>query len=114
MNLIESLAAQQLDAYNRSDLDAFVACYHPDVVVVDGDQQVCEGRSAFRERYRDLFARFEFGGTVPERLVLEGTCVDLEHYWRIDPDSGKRTEGSVLVIYTLRERHIGHVRFIRP
>ena len=73
----------------------------------------CEGRSAFRERYRDLFARVEFGGTVPERLVLEGTCVDLEHYWRIDPDSGEH-RGERSGFYTLREKHIGHVRFIRP
>ena len=31
---ISTLAQRQLDAYNARDLDAFVACYHPDVVVM--------------------------------------------------------------------------------
>jgi len=113
MNAIEALAIRQLTAYNESQLEDFVLCYHPEVVVYDGDVKVCEGREAFRERYRDLFARFEFGGTVPERLVNGGHCVDLEHYWRIDPDTRKRTEGSILVCYSLRENSIGVVRFLR-
>ena len=113
MNTIETLAIQQLVAYNESQLEDFVSCYHPDVVVYDGDEKVCEGREAFRERYRDLFERFEFGGTVPERLVNGEHCVDLEHYWRVDPDTLKRTEGSILVCYALKNNTIGVVRFLR-
>ena len=113
MNTIEALAIQQLAAYNESQLEEFVMCYHPDVVVYDGDEKVCEGREGFRERYRDLFERFEFEGTVPDRLVNGGHCVDLEHYWRVNPETGKRTEGSILVCYSLRENSIGVVRFLR-
>jgi hypothetical protein len=114
MNIIEQLAAQQLVAYNDSDLEGFVACYHEDVIVYDGDEKVCQGKDNFRERYRELFERLEFGGTVPERLSNGGHCVDLEHYWRVDPETQERTEGTILVCYTLREHTIGTVRFLRP
>ena len=40
-------------------------------------------------------------------------CVDLEHWWRIDPETGERSEGSILVHYTLRDDLIGTVRFMR-
>ena len=113
MNTIETLATAQLDAYNASDLEAFVACYHPDVVVYDGDTQVCEGRDAFRQRYRRLFEDLQFGAQVPQRLTAGDHCVDLEHYWRDDPETGDRTEGTILVCYKLREEWIGEVRFLR-
>ena len=35
MTDIAQLAQAQLDAYNAADLDAFIACYHPDVVVME-------------------------------------------------------------------------------
>lgn len=113
MNAIEALAIQQLKAYNASDLEAFVACYHPDVQVFEGEKKVTEGREAFRERYRRLFEEFTFEGIVPKRLATEDHCVDLEHYWREDPETKERKEGSVLVAYTLRDALIGEVRFLR-
>ena len=48
MSAIEHLAQQQLDAYNRSDLDGFVACYHPAVRVFDGNEQTINGIDEFR------------------------------------------------------------------
>jgi hypothetical protein len=38
MTPIERLAQQQLDAYNRADLNAFVACYHPEVRILNGKE----------------------------------------------------------------------------
>jgi len=113
MSSIERLATQQLEAYNRTDLDAFVACYHKDVRVFDHDQLVAEGISAFRARYDALFSRGGFGASVPERLVHERHCVDLEHWWRIDPETGEQKEGTVLVHYFEKEQLIGEVRFLR-
>ena len=113
MSTIETLAIQQLAAYNVSDLDAFVACYHEDVVVYDGHEKVCQGTAAFRSRYQKMFETMEFGGEVPSRLVNGTHCVDLEHYWRIDPATGDRVEGTILVCYELREGAIGTVRFLR-
>lgn len=111
MSDIATLAARQLAAYNERDLDAFVACYHPEVTVYDGDTVIAQGQGAFRERYADLFTRWTFGATVPQRVHHERHCIDLEDYWRVDPDSGVRSTGRVLVQYTLLDDRIGTVRF---
>ena len=74
MSRIEKLATEQLDAYNASDLEAFVACYHPNVRVLKGDKESLTGREAFRERYRTMFESWEFGASVPHRITL-GTIV---------------------------------------
>lgn len=113
MSLIAQLASQQLEAYNRADLDAFVACYHESVRVFDHHELVAEGTTAFRSRYATLFARGGFGANVPERLIHDQHCVDLEHWWRIDPETGERKEGTVLVHYCQKGELIGEVRFFR-
>ncbi|MEE2973102.1 MAG: nuclear transport factor 2 family protein [Planctomycetota bacterium] len=113
MSRIETLAARQLEAYNASDLEAFCACYHDEVEVWNDREPTYSGIATFRERYRDLFERWDFGGSVSERLVCGDHAVDLEHWWRTNPDSGERSEGYLLVRYTLREDRIGVVQFIR-
>jgi hypothetical protein len=110
---IAALATQQLVAYNAADLDAFCACYHDEVVVLDGEDQVLVGTEALRERYRGLFENWKFGGEVPQRLDAEPHCVDYETWWRVDPETGERSEGVVLVRYTERDGRIGWVQFFR-
>jgi len=109
---IAELARRQLAAYNASDLEAFVDCYHPDVVVMRGDEESLRGRDALREQYRPMFEGMDFGGQVPDRLHVGPHCVDLEHWWRVDRTTGERTEGTVLVRYRERERLIGFVQFL--
>ncbi len=109
---IAQLAQAQLDAYNAGNLDAFIACYHPDVQVLDGETTTITGREQMRLRYRDLFEEWTFGATVPERIVVGRHCVDRELYWRIDPDSGERTEGEILVRYTAADGLIAQVQFL--
>ena len=111
MSPIEHLAQQQLDAYNRSDLDGFVACYHPEVQVLNGGEQSINGIREFRDRYQDLFSGWKFGATVPQRISLNTHCVDFEEWWRVDPDTGERSEGQVLVRYEERDGLIGTVQF---
>lgn len=107
------LAIRQLAAYNAADLDAFCACYHPDVVVLDAEgQQTLRGQQAFRERYRAMFERGNFGGTVDQRVCVGTHAVDQERYWRVGAD-GERTEGEVLVRYTERDGTIWVVQFLR-
>jgi hypothetical protein len=113
MTQIESLAARQLAAYNAADLDAFCDCYHPEVRVLDDLEERLVGIAAFRERYRDLFTRWTFGAEVTQRLVLGPHAIDLERWWRIDPDQGQRSEGEVLVRYSRRDDRIGTVQFLR-
>lgn len=113
MTRIEQLAQQQLDAYNRSDLDAFIACYHPDVRVLDGDTESVIGIDGLRDRYRTLFREWEFGATVPQRMSLSTHCIDFEEWWRVDPETGERTKGQILVRYEERDGLVGTVQFLR-
>lgn len=108
---VAELAARQLAAYNAHDLDAFVACYHPQVQVWMGGELDVEGIEAFRARYVDMFDRGGFGASVPERVVHSSHCVDLEHWWRLDAETGARKEGTVLVHYTERDGRLHTVRF---
>ncbi len=107
MAAIASLAERQLRAYNAADLEAFCACYHPRVRVLDGARVVAEGAEAFRATYEAKFAAGGFGAGVPRRQVRGEICVDEEHYWSATGG------GSLLVEYTLREGLIGQVRFTR-
>ena len=113
MAKIVQLAEAQLDAYNRADLDAFVECYHPDVIVFDGQTRLVEGRAAFRARYEDLFQSAGFGADVNHRMTLGQHCIDAEQWWRFDAVSGERRTGNVLVRYRERDGLIDLVQFLR-
>lgn len=107
-SVIGKLAAAQLAAYNQADLDAFCACYHPEVRVFDGETEKPPGIEAFRKRYVDMFATGGFGASAPTRVIHGKHCVDLEHWWR---DGGK--SGKVLVRYTEKDGLIGVVQFLK-
>jgi hypothetical protein len=109
---ISVLAAQQLAAYNEANLEAFVACYHEDVRVLDQDEETLRGREAMRERYRELFEEWTFGAEVSQRVHVGKNCVDYERWWRVEPGTGERAEGFLLVRYTEREGLIGLVQFL--
>lgn len=114
MSLISELARAQLQAYNQADLEAFCACYHPEVRVLDQDG-VCtlQGMEDFRARYGAMFERFEqVQASVPHRLSLGTHCVDLEHYSRVERSTQERSGGTVLVRYTERDGLIGTAQFL--
>lgn len=113
MPTIEELAIRQLAAYNAADLEAFVACYHEDVLVLADDEESLRGRADFRQRYRSLFeGAWAFGAAVPQRLSVGAHCVDYETWWRVDPETSERSEGLVLVRYSERDGLIGVVQFL--
>src|SRR3990172_5057011 len=108
------LAGAQLAAYNAGDLDAFCACYHPEVRALDADGAVTlQGMPAFRERYGAIFAEFEVGAEVAARLVAEPHVVDDERWRRTRRSDGQGASGRVLVRYTAREGLIAVVQFFR-
>lgn len=110
---VVQLAIDQLAAYNAADLDGFCACYHREVVALDAEGAITvEGIEAFRERYRPMFERGNFGASVDHRVHAGAHAVDSERYWRIGPD-GQRTEGALLVRYTERDGAIAVVQFLR-
>ena len=53
---VVELLARQLAAYNARDLEGFVACYAPGVILLDGDGNVvAEGKDGLRHLYAGLF-----------------------------------------------------------
>ena len=112
--LILRLSREQLDAYNRADLDAFCACYHPEVAVLEEDGTVrSRGMEAFRERYAGLFGRFEaVRAEVTERLLLGRHVVERERWSRRDRQTGEVSAGEVIVRYTERDGRIAIAEFL--
>lgn len=109
------LSIAQLAAYNAADLDAFCACYHADVRVLDADGNVTlAGMEAFRERYGTMFREHrEVSATVSARLCLPPHVVEQERWSRVSLATGERSGGEVLVRYTEREGRLAVVEFLR-
>jgi hypothetical protein len=113
--LVLALSRRQLAAYNRGDIDAFCACFHGEVTVLDAQgARSIEGIDAFRARYGAMFASHrEVAATVSERIVLGPHCVERERWSRVSRDTGARTEGEVIVRYTEHEGRLRWVEFLR-
>lgn len=112
---ILGLAARQLEAYNRSDLDAFCACFHEDVEVLAEDGAVQKrGMAEFRKSYGAMFAEHDaVVATVSARLVLGPHVVEHERWSRVRRSDGERLGGEVLVRYTAKDGRIRFVEFLR-
>ncbi len=112
---VEALSAAQLRAYNAADLDAFCACYHPDVTVMGHDGAVrTRGMAAFRAGYGAMFAEYAgVGAAVDTRITVGAHTVERERWWRTNRATGARIEGVVLVRYTADEGTIRWVEFLR-
>lgn len=112
---VTELAAAQLDAYNRADVDAFCLCHSDDVRVLDETgAATIEGAPAFRARYASLFAEHrDVRAEVLVRLPLGRHCVDHERWSRVHRATGVSTSGEVLVRYTERDGRIAIVELLR-
>ncbi len=106
-----ALIQRQLDAYNAQDLDAYVACYAPNVVVAGLNGPVTEtGREALRARYAKAFATFpENKAHLKNRIEVGGTVIDHEHVVRAP--HGEQFE--IIAIYTIKDGLIARVDFAK-
>ena len=103
----------QLDAYNRRDLEAFLACYAPDCRMEDGAGAVLAAdRAAMRPQYARLFADGpDLHADVPTRIVVGGYVIDEEHV------TGARQPGfpeaaHAAAVYRVADGLIRHVRVL--
>lgn len=79
---MEGLAQRQLDAYNRRDLQAFCACYHPEVKITNlvAGQTTCTGMDQFKGNYQALFdSSPKLHCELKSRVVLDSAVIDEEH-----------------------------------
>jgi len=75
---------EQVEAYNAHDLERFIGCYSPDVVIEDGiGNRLLQGRDAMREMYGLLFQAaqtptgrfFSASASIPSSSMRSGSPV---------------------------------------
>lgn len=102
---------RQLEAYNRGDIDGFVAHYSADVVVGDGaGKEVCRGVKKLRELYGAMFR------DNPHQFAVVTNRIALGEYVIDDEDIVGRADNvrrRAVVIYRLVDRLIVRVSLIR-
>lgn len=100
----------QLEAYNAGDLEAFVSCYHHDVVVTDAfGTQLMTGIDAFRAAYATMFdANPDLRADVVSRQRSGGWTIDQE---RVSRQGAEVLE--VLVAYLVEHGLIRRVVMFR-
>jgi hypothetical protein len=100
-----AVVSHQVDAYNAADLDGFLACYAPTVVIRSGDGVVLnEGLEAMRESYADWFGSLPgLHAEIVTRVELGSWVVDEEHV------TAEGLDLRALVAYRVREDLIDQV-----
>ena len=111
MSAAVAIVERQFDAYNRQDLDAYVACYAPDVIVGSLNGAVTEtSRDGLRARYAKAFAAFpENKARLVSRMAVGNTVIDHEDVSR---GPGKE-QFEIIAIYTVKDGLIARVDFAK-
>jgi hypothetical protein len=99
------VVSRQVEAYNAADLEGFLACYAPEVVIRSGEGVVLnDGLDAMRATYEDWFGSLPgLRAEILSRLRLGAWVVDEEHVTAEDLDL------RALVAYRVRDGLIDHV-----
>jgi uncharacterized protein (TIGR02246 family) len=76
----EEVVQRQVEAFNAHDVDAFVATYADDGVVVGGDGMdgPVQGRAALRKHYLERLAQPGLRATIERRVRMGRWVVDYE------------------------------------
>ena len=106
---VEIIVARQLEAYNRQDVDAFVACFSTGVEIVrEGSTEVQRGLETMRQDYAAMFKKFpQNKATVTQRMVVGQHAVDEE---LVEGRNGPPFR--TIAVYTITAGLISHVRFL--
>jgi hypothetical protein len=109
MNQVAVVEAQ-LRAYNARDIDAFVACYSPDIVIEDAvGTLVMRGRDQLTAEYASFFEGHpDLHVDVVARLTIGEHVIDEERLLGVQADPVR-----AVVAYRVRSDSIDHVRIYR-
>lgn len=107
----ERVVQAQLEAYNRRDVQAFVATYAPTVRIYNHpDQLQLSGLDQLTEAYAKFFADSpDLHATVSTRIVQGNYVIDREHVTGL----ADGTEIRAVAIYEVRDDRIQAVWFIK-
>ena len=109
----EKIVQQQLDAYNKGDLEAFVKCYAEDVILYNfpNNEIQIEGRTQLKESYHPLFAQNpDLHCELLNRMVLGDKIIDHERISGLAKSSGFEA----VAIYQVKEGNISKCWFVFP
>lgn len=107
MSEVTDVVDAQVDAYNARDLERFVACYAPDVVVTNAAGEViAEGHVALREVYGELFENSpQLAAKIDNRIVVGSFVADHERVAGMN-QPGQPTSIQAIAIYQVTEGKI--------
>jgi len=106
----EQVVQEQVEAYNRHDIEAFLKTYSPEVKVFDfPDKLRFSGLEAMRERYGNLFkSEPDLKVRIANRIVQGDQVIDLEEVSR-----GAGRQFTAVAIYRVEGGKITAVWFLR-
>lgn len=106
-----ALAQEQLDAYNKRDIEAFLKPYSENVkVYAFPDQLLYEGKAKMREEYSSMFNRLpDLHFKLVNRIVLNNKVIDHEEVVVM------KSEPKIyaIAVYTITDGEISEVRFMQ-
>ncbi|MBB4634879.1 nuclear transport factor 2 family protein [Longimicrobium terrae] len=107
----ERVVQAQVDAYNRHDIDAFVATYAPDVVLYrHPDQVMMRGTDAMRTLYGQMFTNAPaLNVRIANRIVQGDFVIDHEV---VTGAPGAEGEMLATAVYEVKAGRIQNVWFI--
>jgi uncharacterized protein (TIGR02246 family) len=110
MSEVADVVDAQLDAYFARDLERFVACYTPDVLITNAAGQVlAEGRGAMRQMYGRLFENSpELTGRIANRIVVGNFVADHEEIEGFNMP-GSPTSIQAVAVYQVTDGKISRV-----
>ena len=105
----EDLVQRQLNAYNARDLEAFLACFAPEVTVRELDGRVkLKGLAALRKSYGKLFTDHPgLHAEVTKRMILGTRIVDEERVTGLGPAPLRAA-----AIYEVKQNRITGIWFL--
>ena len=105
----EKVVQEQVEAYNRQYIDAFLKTYSPEVKLYDfPDKETASGLEALRERYGKLFKREPGPSVRIVRRIVQGDCVIDHEEVRV-----RERRFTVVAIYRVKGDKIIAVWFLR-
>jgi hypothetical protein len=105
----ERIVQEQVEAYNRHDLDAFLGFYSPEIKLYDfPDKEISSGLDEMRKVYGKLFAdNPELKVDIVKRIIQGDILIDQESI----VGAGRR-RSTAIAIYRVREGKIATVWFV--
>lgn len=106
-----ALAQEQLDGYNKRDIEAFLKPYSENVKIYNfPDQLLYEGKAKMREEYTQMFNQLpDLNCKLVNRIVLNNKVIDHEEvvFMKSEPKL------YAIAIYTITDGKISEVRFMQ-